>query len=326
MIVIRATVLLYTLVMLLLALFLAARADASPAGMLLAFGPRWWSVLPWALLLPASFAAGRRTVAVALAGTVITALGVAHVELPARGPTGAARDIRLVTYNTDISASLADRLRQDIAAWDADIIVLQDCKTIVADSLRAIVRGAVMHGRFCFASRWPLVRLTDFAELSRTGDPRLAPYRDGVRFLVRTPYGELPVYSLHLPSPRHALAAARWLEPRALVPRLRESLRERGHASAAVSSVVPRTAGAFIVAGDFNLPYGSAILRRDWGDLTNAFAHAGTGFGHTMQAGIFPVRIDHVLVPSSLVPVGARVLSGYPSEHQPVVVDLSWRG
>ena len=45
-----------------------------------------------------------------------------------------------------------------------------------------------------------------------------------------------------------------------------------------------------------------------------------------MQAGIFPVRIDHVLVPESLEPVGAWVLRGYPSEHQPVVVDLEWRG
>lgn len=300
-------------------------SDANAFGMLVAFSPRWWCVVPWAILLPLALVAGRRTVVVALGGAALTVFGIAHFEVPRWPRPTAPRALRLVTYNTDFSLGLAFRLRDDVETWQADVILLHDCKTIVRDSLRAIFPGAVAHGRFCFASRWPLVDVTDAVDLARAGDPRIARYRDAVRFRVQTPQGVLPVYSVHLPSPRQALAAARWPDPPVMRSLLRRSLAERGGASAAVSSAVRRTEAAFIVAGDFNLPYGSRLLTRDWGDLTNAFASAGTGFGHTMQAGIFPVRIDHVLLSPTLVPTAARVLSGYPSEHQPVLVDIARR-
>ena len=310
---------------------LAAINDAGPVGMLLGFAPRWWATLPWLVLVPAALRLGRGTTAVALAGALVTLLGVAQFTWPSRLsalPVGAPTrgDIRVVTYNTDISASLADRLRRDVQAWDADIILLQDCKTVVADSLRAIFGVAAVNDRFCIASRWPMLGLDDAASLATPSDPRLPPSLFAVRVRVQTPYGIIPVYSVHLPSPREALAAARWPDPANLLPKLRRSLADRGAASAAVSAIVSRKDPRFIVAGDFNLPYGSALLQRDWGDLTNAFAHTGFGFGHTMQAGIFPVRIDHLFVPERLEPVGARVLSGYPSEHQPLVVDLEWKG
>ena len=310
---------------------LTAFNDAGPVGMLLGFAPRWWATLPWLVLVPAALRLGRGTTLIALAGALITLVGVAQfawpsrlAALPVRAPTRG--DIRVVTYNTDVSASLADRLRQDVQAWDADIILLQDCKTVVADSLRAIFGVAAVMDRFCIASRWPMLGLDDAASLATPPDPRLPPSLFAVRVRVKTPYGTIPVYSVHLPSPRDALGAARWPDPANLLPKLRRSLADRGDASAAVSAIVSRKDPRFIVAGDFNLPYGSALLQRDWGDLTNAFARAGFGFGHTMQAGIFPVRIDHLFVPEQLEPVGARVLSGYPSEHQPLVVDLVWKG
>ena len=318
-------------------LLLRATNDANALGMLLGFAPRWWAVLPWGVLVPVAFVAGRRTVLGAVIGAAVALVGVAQFELPTTlaAPQGAPQgtpqgtprgDIRLVTYNTDVSAALASRLRNDTKSWDADVIVLQDCTSTVGDSLRAIFPAAVTLDGFCVASRWPLLDVRPAASLAAPPDARLQQGAFAVRARVQTPYGVLRVFAVHLPSPREALSAARWPKPRVLRPRLQQSLTERGDASAAVSSIVRRSDTRFVVAGDFNLPYGSAILRRDWGHLTNAFARAGVGFGYTMQAGIFPVRIDHVLVPESLEPVGAWVLRGYPSEHQPVVVDLEWRG
>jgi endonuclease/exonuclease/phosphatase (EEP) superfamily protein YafD len=316
-------------------LLLAVSNDAGPVGMLFGFAPRWWLTLPWLVLVPVAVRLGKGATAMALAAALVTLIGVAHFEWPSRLSalplgTPVRGDIRVVTYNTDGSASLADRLRSDVAAWDADIVLLQDCTTVVADSLTAIFGVAAVKDRFCIASRWPLLSLDDAASLAASlaapPDPRLRLKPFAVRVRVKTPYGTIPVYAVHLPSPRTALAAARWFDPVNLVPRLRQSLAERDSASAAVSSVVSRKDPRFIVAGDFNMPYGSAMLTRDWGDLTNAFARAGFGFGHTMQAGVFPVRIDHLFVPEHLEPINARVLSGYPSEHQPVVVDLLWKG
>jgi endonuclease/exonuclease/phosphatase (EEP) superfamily protein YafD len=78
------------------------------------------------------------------------------------------------------------------------------------------------------------------------------------------------------------------------------------------------------VAGDFNLPPESHVLRRDWGDLRNAFSDAGWGFGYTMFSGPFAVRIDHILHTADLRAVRARVERGFPSEHQPLIADLAW--
>jgi endonuclease/exonuclease/phosphatase (EEP) superfamily protein YafD len=303
--------------------------DANPIGMLIGFAPHWWLVLPWVVLLPAAFVVGWITVASALLGTAAALLCVAKFELPdslhaiGNAPRG---DVRLVTYNTDFSDKLAVRLRNDIGSWDADVIVLQDCKTIVSDSLRALFPGAVTIDRFCVASRWPLLDVSPAFSIASPPDLYLQQGTFAVRARVKTPFGLLPVYGLHLPSPRDALGTVRWPQPRRMWPALTKSLEERSNASAAVSRIVRRSDPHFVVAGDFNLPYGSMILGRDWGDLTNAFTDAGVGFGYTMTAGIFAVRIDHVLVPKALAPLRARVLQGYPSEHQPVVVDLQWRG
>ncbi len=68
----------------------------------------------------------------------------------------------------------------------------------------------------------------------------------------------------------------------------------------------------------------SHALREDWPDLSNAFSEAGWGFGHTMFAGYHRVRIDHMLVSQDWQVLSAKVLSGYPSEHQPVIVELQF--
>jgi endonuclease/exonuclease/phosphatase (EEP) superfamily protein YafD len=82
--------------------------------------------------------------------------------------------------------------------------------------------------------------------------------------------------------------------------------------------------GPYVVAGDFNLPQGSGILRQDWGALENAFSARGWGIGYTMYAGKFAVRIDHVLVSPMLMTERVVLARGFPSEHQPVLADIAW--
>lgn len=333
----RVAVVLYTLLMMALAGWLSVAADATPAGMLLAFAPRWWLVIPWALLLPASLLDRWPTSVAATAGTLVTLFTVADFEVPTFGPDNSGRNIRVVTYNTDLREAVAFRIRDDLRRWDADVVLLQDCKTAVADSLRAIARTTVtplavhVNGRYCLVSRWPLRGAVDLSQLvDPRSDPAGVRHRgsSGMRYVVRTPDGDLPIYSVHLPSPRDALGTVRWLKTtdrRRIASALRRSIDARSQASAMVAGVARRESGRAIVAGDFNLPYRSRILRRDWHDFTNAFAASGTGFGYTMQAGVFPVRIDHILTTGRLIPRRSVVLQGFPSEHQPVVADVQLR-
>lgn len=309
---------------LLLALVLRFDADGSPFGMLLAFAPRAWILAPWVLLLPASLFLGVATVGVAVLGAGMAFFMVAGFEVPSwPAPAVANRALRIVTYNTDRSAEVALRLRQDMALWGADVVLLQDCKTVTADSLRAIApTGLHVSPQFCLASRYPLQRVDTLKTTVRTGTATVGRYGNVLRYDIAFPWGVLPVYNVHLESPRTALGAAR---QRMDLSHLTTSLVVRASDSQRASRFIRRSDSAYVVAGDFNLPFESVILRRDWGDLTNAFAAVGWGFGYTMRAGFYRVRIDHVLTPPTLVPVAAQVLSGYPSEHQPVVVDLAWR-
>ncbi len=332
---VRLLVVSYALLTALASGLLLTSADASPLGMLLAFAPRWWLLWPWALLVPLAFLAGWRTVVAAAIGALVTLFGAAQFELPARAPANASsRALRVVTYNTDLRTEVAERIRRDLQTWDADVVLLQDCKTVVADSLRAVAATSLtrlavhVQGRHCLVSKWPVRRMADVSQLV---DPRSSQHTalrwgdSGVRYQLNTFMGDLVFYAVHLPSPRDALGTVRWLETtdrQRIRNALQRSIAERGNASAVIASLVQQETGPVIIAGDFNLPFGSAILRRDWSQYLNAFGRAGAGLGYTMHAGVFPVRIDHVFSSPNVVPVEAQVLGGYPSEHQPLVVDL----
>ena len=314
----------YGIAMALFAVFLKAEGDVSPAGMLALFAPRWVALVPWAPLILAAMVGRRwRVLAVATFGLLFTLRTVAFFEMPLRRSTTTGRHaLRIVTYNTDRSAVLANRIRADLSRWNADVVLLQDCKTIVADTLKSIA-GVHVHTtpEFCLVSRLPVESVDLMPTEQRPGAVLQGRPGHGIRYRVRTADAVVPIYSVHLESPRTALWSARNGD----LSRLAVSIRARGADSRRTSVLVDRRDSAFVVAGDFNLPYGSAILQRDWGDLGNAFGAAGWGIGNTMFAGRYAVRIDHVLMSRAFRAASVELLHGYPSEHQPVMAMLEWR-
>jgi endonuclease/exonuclease/phosphatase (EEP) superfamily protein YafD len=330
--VITVAVVAYAVSMALVAAVIAITGDSNAFGMLLLFGPRWLLVFPWLLLVPLALMASRRVALIALAGAAVTLFGASGFEVPIpsalwRG-AGDVKALRVVTYNTDGSKALASRIASDLRTWNADVVVLQDCSPEVGEVLRQreMVRSVprpyeprpyrtYRDVEFCILSRLPISNLTRKArELGSREDGR------ALRFSFLWNGTPISMATVHLPSPRDALGAARRGSPELL----EGSIRVRYGASRATASWVGtgQTADALIVAGDFNLPAESRALRDDWGSLRNAFSEVGWGFGHTMFAGRHRVRIDHVLVSDAVLVRQVEVLSGYPSEHQPVVADL----
>ena len=301
----------------LLALYLRRSGDVTPWGMLLLFGPRWVLLLPWIVLVPAAWLAGRRVAVAALMAALFTAAAVAGFETPSiSGAAPARHAIRLVTYNTDRSPQLPLTIREDLRAWHADLVILQDCHSALTDSLRAAAGDRAQRvSEFCIVSALPIRRIDELPPPS-PGVPRTS----AVRIEVETSNGPVAVFGVHFQSPRDALWAARNLD----FALLERSIAQRSINSRRVAEWVGRAGMPVVVAGDFNIPQGSTILRRDWGALRNAFSARGWGFGYTMFAGKFAVRIDHVLVDPALVTERVELPRGYPSEHQPVVVDIAW--
>jgi endonuclease/exonuclease/phosphatase (EEP) superfamily protein YafD len=325
--VITVAVVAYAVGMALVAATVVTASDSNALGMLLLFGPRWMLVFPWLLLVPLALMVSRRVAVTAVVGGVITLFWASGFEVPVpsvfRTAAGDGKALRIVTYNTDGSTALASRIASDLVRWDADVVLLQDGSPAVGEALRQVVlaRSAPlryeMHRdvEFCVLSRVPLQQAVRKARDLGSGEDGRA-----VRFSFA--WNGTPIYmaTVHLPSPRDALGAAR----RGNREKLERSIRVRYGASRATAAWVSASqpGPALIVAGDFNLPAESRALRQDWDSLRNAFSEAGWGFGHTMIAGRHRVRIDHVLVSDALMVRTVEVLSGYPSEHQPVVADL----
>ncbi|QJR36229.1 endonuclease/exonuclease/phosphatase family protein [Gemmatimonas groenlandica] len=311
----------YALGMALVAAAVATAGDSNALGMLLLFGPRWILVFPWLLLIPLSLVARRWVTAAAIVGSLVTLFQVSGFEIPslislrsAMGSGGGAgKTLRIVTYNTDRSATLAQRIDTDLLAWDADVIVMQDCAPEVATAMQAADRRyqVFRESEFCVATRLAVRSPVQLHGTRKEGR--------AVGFSVEWQGATVRIGTVHLPSPRTALFAAR----QGSGDLLEESVQQRAEASGAIAAWMREShRGPIVVAGDFNLPVESRALRHDWMWLRNAISEAGWGFGHTMFAGRHRVRIDHVLVSSDFTVRGARVLSGFPSEHQPVVADL----
>ena len=300
-----------------LALYLRISGDATPWGMLLTFAPRWLLLLPWLVLAPLAWFDGRRLVAASVAGALLTAFGVAGVEVPSiGGPSPTRRAVRLVTYNTDGFPHVAEAMREAFREWRADVVVFSVCTPELADTLRAIAgQNAKVMREFCIVSSLPIASID-----TMPSPPAGVPRTNALRMDVETSNGPLAIFAVHFESPRNALWAASHLD----FSQLQESIVRRTIDSRRTAQWVRETKGPFVVAGDFNLPQGSSILRQDWGALENAFSARGWGIGYTMFAGKFAVRIDHVLVSPMLMTERVVLPRGFPSEHQPVLVDVAW--
>lgn len=294
--------------------------DRSALGTLAMFAPRHLTPLPWLPVIALAVCASWPLVLLSTAGLLVTLLGVSGFVTPR--PTGnEAPTLRVVAYNTDSRSELANRLAADVLAWDADVIAMIDCTPPVMQAAAQIPEYTLTLAPFaCLLTRFPVLRHGYMPPAMGRQLQRVGASRGGRvhRVDLNVRGEEVSVYVVHLETPRSALWAARHFDLSLLA--LNADLRSVD--SNIASRVVDRRSPNLLVLGDFNLTVESAIYRRDWGDLTNAFSSTGGGFGHTMFAGRHRIRIDHVLAGPAWRPVRTRVLHGYPSEHQPVVVDL----
>lgn len=77
-----------------------------------------------------------------------------------------------------------------------------------------------------------------------------------------------------------------------------------------------------IVCGDFNNTAYSYVYQEIKGDLQDAFAEGGNGFGRTFKFKYFPVRIDFILVDKSFEVNAFKTFDIQLSDHYPIVAKL----
>lgn len=296
---------------------------------LLLFGPTWVLAVPlfalgalWLVchrglwLLGVLVGAG-----LLLAGPVLGAAVPLARVVPQRsdGPR-----IRLVTWNVEGNAVSAEQLSRLLAEFRPDIVLLQECRAQVMATAAAEWQRHE-HGGMCLLSQFPVRAVAD---RDRRDVWKKAGSGAIVRYTIEAPFGVFEVTNVHLETPREGfedfLGGALRTGIKTLTAKNEQRYEEAALAQAWVRA---GSSSARIVAGDFNTPPQSDLLRNGWPGYTNCFESAGFGLGHTKHTRTIGVRIDHVLASSAWRCRDATVVTGAEgSDHSPVMVELEWVG
>lgn len=324
-----AAALLYLGALFALWLLLRVGGDRWWLATLLLFSPRWFCALPLALLIPAAAVFARRALWVLAAAVLVVVFPIMDFRVPwARLSAPEGLPLRVLTYNVAGDMVTPDALAALIEQVRPDIIALQDCpRHGYADVLKAW--HVHQSGELLIAAKAPVeVRQS----IESQHPPHEWPRASLLECVVTAPQGEIPVATVHLPSPRYGLAAS--LDRRTVfAPQRRATLDEELHNRNEVSqnckaSLIDQGPGT-IVLGDFNMPTDSSIYRRDWASYQNAFSQVGWGVGHTifsqMRGFALSARVDQILMGDDWRPKRCWVGPDAGSDHRPLVADLIWR-
>ncbi len=288
--------------------------ESTRLGFMALYLPRHPMALGATLALGLALLARRRALAaVQGAVTVFVVVGVMGLHLHGEGAPPTV-PVRLASYNVYFGKIDRPRLDQEIEDAFADVVVLQAAYDSLGDRLRKRFPDRVVHQEheLLLLSRLPLIEVEVPPIDAIEGEQRPM----FVTYVLEARGRRFAVVNLHPFSPRHALFGEGDF---AADVRVREAQVEMAMASAR------RRGLPFVVAGDTNLPEWSAIARRHFAGLTDAFADAGFGFGYTFPAKRPWMRIDRVLLGPDVRAVDARVAAtGSPpaSDHRMLFVVL----
>jgi endonuclease/exonuclease/phosphatase (EEP) superfamily protein YafD len=321
---------------------------ACPLGLLLFalglrfVGERWWATTA-AMYLPRGYLAlpaaaitlglviwgPRRLLLAQLVSAAVLLfpiLGLTFSRPPA--PTPGAPHLRLVSHNVASGNYGWAEVVEEIAAYQPDIVLMQETGAKVNEALHAKFPGFSYRadGQFTIASRYPVI---DFQEAPPIGWPLAY-----ARYRLDTPAGPIRVYNVHAMTPhrvledmlgkglRHQIMSGRVFDNPAagdLEANAAQRLAElRAVADDAASSPEP-----VIIAGDTNSPglsWGFATVMSKFQD---GFAAAGNGLGYTYPALKRTwMRIDRVLAAAPFRFLTFEVMNKGSSDHRGVVADL----
>jgi endonuclease/exonuclease/phosphatase (EEP) superfamily protein YafD len=203
----------------------------------------------------------------------------------------------------------------DIAAWQPDIVLLQDAFPYQVRQIADVLYGGRgdyrAHQTNGVVTRWKIQReIRD-------------PTRRDQQVTIQFPNGEeIEVVNVHLATAATDLRLwdkSAWVGHRQnRVVRIRELSLTRQVLEQ--TTQFPTTPTIF--GGDFNAPASDIVHRQLGRDFVDAFAAAGTGWGDTFQRRFPILRIDHIYATRHFVPVRCRAVTSRNSDHRMVVADF----
>lgn len=324
-------------------------------------GEGWWLPLvalyapPVGFLFPAPIAllvtwrwANRRWFALQLVAVLLALFGLLGLNLGLGHNSRAAQDaraIRLVSYNIDLGYHGIPAIVDQVMRLQPNLVLLQEAHDGLAAELRQAFAGwhTDQHDQFFIASRFPIVDVRQPGPLhyqAGEGGGHRGEGDGGARFMaytLATDLGPVDVFSVHTTSPREGLEDMRGggflyelRHGHVLLGRGADTLTfnayRRHRQVEGVAAAARASSHPVIVAGDFNLPALSHIVRDNLGDLADAFASAGRGFGYTYPTKLPFLRIDRIFTGHGLHAVDFQVGDTRASDHLCVGAVITTKG
>ena len=295
-------------------------------GTLLLFSPRWALALPIIPLLP--LVLWRRPgllIPLVLAAAVICGpfMGFRFAfTAPQTVGKGVVRILSCNVGGKNFDAQKLSRLIQDL---DVDIASLQESPRDLELEL-GTQWHALRSGSLCIFSKHPLKNFSPVKGIPVPGTWPLYPFYPCI---AATPYGDILVYAVHLPTARYGLENMLdrkiGLNFKKLGYLVAET-QKRSHVSQNARMAIETNKLPLVIAGDFNMPAESAIYRQHWGEFRNAFSASGWGYGFTFwgfHKGIpLPIRVDHIITGFGITPLDCKIGPDIGSDHRPIFAKL----
>jgi vancomycin resistance protein VanJ len=298
------------------------------------FAPRWVWLLPLLVVAPIALIRQQRlwTHIPLLLGATVVFFCVMDFRIPSSGWFSRSTPrFRVLTCNVEGGQGNRVALRELILRHQPDAVLLQECSDWDENEERVFPAG--WHIRraelLLIATPHPILQTH---EHQRPSLPSPGTRINGLYCLIDGPLGPVGVCSVHLRTPREGLYTV--LDRRTgLSPgrsgAVTEEIEWRRVESEALAAWLQGLDTPTVVAGDFNMPRESAIYRHHWADWGNAFDQAGWGFGATKTTRVrgirYGLRIDHILADPKFHATGAWVIDPFPSDHLPLMADLTVR-
>ncbi len=237
--------------------------------------------------------------------------------------------ITVATHN--VGQGNVEQFSQFLELHKPDVVLLQDAKNRAPHyAHRFSDYEIISRGEFVLLSRHLVQQSAVLPEPQYHGRPVAA------RFEIIFQGQPLALYDVHLPTPRTQFN--RILSPH-IVNELfgaaedgeeqgyRAWMIKRTELANALAAILAQERRPFIVGGDFNTPDHGPIYRQFSGQLTDAFAHAGRGWGLTFPgetrnplAFCRPwLRLDYLFSGRGWEPISCEVDSGRKAQHCAVV-------
>jgi len=235
--------------------------------------------------------------------------------------------VRVLSCNVGGKNFDAQKLSRLIQDFDVDIVSLQECPRDLQLEL-AVEWNVARSGNLSVFSKYSLKTIPLTKDIAIPGRWALSPL---FQCMAATPFGDILVYAVHLPTARYGLenmldskAGLNFKKTGYLVAETQRRL----HISQEARNAVRTKKFPFIIAGDFNMPVESTIYRQHWSEFLNAFSLSGRGYGFTTmdihKKIPIPLRIDHILSENGLTPLACKIGPDVGSDHRPVIADLAW--